>query len=105
MQFIDDAEFQIAIDDDNGARITSLKWRENEFAVPFRGQVHTSGWYSMAPWAGRIKEGLITNSAGQQIQLPATIDPPHALAWFWFDFIVARNRPRTLTFAPAVAIW
>ena len=60
MQFIDDAEFQIAIDDDNGARITSLKWRENEFAVPFRGQVHTSGWYSMAPWAGRIKEGLIT---------------------------------------------
>ena len=79
MQFIDDAEFQIAIDDDNGARITSLKWRENEFAVPFRGQVHTSGWYAMAPWAGRIKEGLITNSAGQQIQLPATIDPPHAL--------------------------
>ena len=82
MQFIDDAEFQIAIDDDNGARITSLKWRENEFAVPFRGQVHTSGWYSMAPWAGRIKEGLITNSAGQQIQLPATIDPPHALHGF-----------------------
>ena len=43
MQFIDDAEFQIAIDDDNGARITSLKWRDNEFAVPFRGQIHTSG--------------------------------------------------------------
>ena len=59
MQLIDDAEFQIAIDDDNGARITSLKWRENEFAVPFRGQVHTSGWYAMAPWAGRIKEALI----------------------------------------------
>jgi len=36
----------------------------------------------MAPWAGRIKEGLITNSAGQQIQLPATIDPPHALHGF-----------------------
>ena len=82
MPFIDDAEFQIAIDDDNGARITSLKWRENEFAVPFRGQVHTSGWYAMAPWAGRIKEGLITNSAGQQIQLPATIDPPHAIHGF-----------------------
>ena len=49
MEFIDDAEFQIAIDNDNGARITSLKWRDNEFAVPFRGQVHTSGWYAMAP--------------------------------------------------------
>ena len=59
MEFIDDAEFQIAIDNDNGARITSLKWRDNEFAVPFRGQVHTSGWYAMAPWAGRINEGLI----------------------------------------------
>ena len=35
MEFIDDAEFQIAIDNDNGARITSLKWRDNEFAVPF----------------------------------------------------------------------
>ena len=82
MQFIDDAEFQIAIDDDNGARIVSLKWRDNEFAVPFRGQVHTSGWYSMVPWAGRINEGLITNSKGESFQLPATIDPPHALHGF-----------------------
>ena len=62
MEFIDDAEFQIAIDNDNGARITSLKWRDNEFAVPFRGQVHTSGWYAMAPWAGRINEGLIKDA-------------------------------------------
>jgi len=82
MQFIDDAEFQIAIDDDNGGRIVSLKWRDNEFAVPFRGQVHTSGWYAMAPWAGRINEGLITNTKGESFQLPATIDPPHALHGF-----------------------
>lgn len=33
MQFIDDAEFQIAIDLDQGGRIASLKWREMEFAV------------------------------------------------------------------------
>ena len=46
MEFIDDAEFQIAIDNDNGARITSLKWRDNEFAVPFRGQVHTCLLYT-----------------------------------------------------------
>ena len=68
MEFIDDAEFQIAIDNDNGARITSLKWRDNEFAVPFRGQVHTSGWYAMAPWAGRINEGLIKDAQGQEFQ-------------------------------------
>jgi aldose 1-epimerase len=82
MEFIDDAEFQIAIDNDNGARISSLKWRDNEFAVPFRGQVHTSGWYAMAPWAGRINEGLIKDAQGQEFQLPATIDPPHALHGF-----------------------
>ena len=76
MQFIDDAEFQIAIDDDNGARITSLKWRENEFAVPFRGQVHTSGWYSMAPWAGRIKEGFLK----ARHHLYRRIVPAHLLA-------------------------
>jgi aldose 1-epimerase len=37
MQFIDDAEFQIAIDLDQGGRIASLKWRDVEFALPFRG--------------------------------------------------------------------
>ena len=105
MQFIDDAEFQIAIDDDNGARITSLKWRENEFAVPFRGQVHTSGWYAMAPWAGRIKEGLISNSAGQQIQLPATIDPPPCLAWVWTYLFLARNWSWSLTTSLAISLW
>ena len=36
MQFIDDAEFQIAIDLDQGARIASLKWRDMEFSVGFR---------------------------------------------------------------------
>ncbi len=49
MQYIDDAEFQIAIDLDNGARITSIKWRELEFAVPYRGSPLTSGWYPMGP--------------------------------------------------------
>ncbi len=41
MQFIDDAEFQVAIDLDGGGKITSLVWREMEFAVPFRGGVLT----------------------------------------------------------------
>jgi aldose 1-epimerase len=43
MQFIDDAEFQVAIDLDGGGRITSLQWREMEFAVPFRGSVLSNG--------------------------------------------------------------
>ena len=39
MQYIDDAEFQIAIDLDNGARITSITWRDMQFAVPYRGDL------------------------------------------------------------------
>ena len=58
MQFIDDAEFQVAIDLDGGGKITSVKWREMEFTVPFRGSVLSNGWYPMAPWAGRIRDGL-----------------------------------------------
>jgi aldose 1-epimerase len=84
MQFIDDAEFQIAIDLDQGGRIASLKWRDVEFALPFRGEVHTWGWYSMAPWAGRVRNGIIQNPEGGEFQLPVTIDPPHALHGFGF---------------------
>ncbi len=84
MQFIDDAEFQIAIDLDQGGRIASLKWRDMEFALPFRGESHTWGWYAMAPWAGRVRNGIIRNPAGKEFQLPTTIDPPHALHGFGF---------------------
>ena len=82
MQFIDDAEFQVAIDLDAGGRIASLKWKELEFTVPFRGQVHTYGLYAMAPWAGRIKDGLIKSASGVEFQLPTQIDPPNALHGF-----------------------
>ena len=82
MQFIDDAEFQLAIDLDAGARIASLKWKDLEFTVPFRGQVHTYGWYAMVPWAGRIKDGLITSPTAGEFQLPTFLDPPNALHGF-----------------------
>ena len=84
MQYIDDAEFQIAIDLDQGGRIASLRWRDMEFATPFRGEIQTWGWYAMAPWAGRIRDGIIRNSSDKEFQLPTTIDPPHALHGFGF---------------------
>jgi len=52
MQYIDDAEFQIVIDLDNGARITSITWRDMQFAVPYRGDPLTHAWYPMGPCAG-----------------------------------------------------
>ena len=79
MQFIDDAEFQVAIDLDAGGRIASLKWKDLEFTVPFRGGVANYGWYAMAPWAGRIKDGIIKSPSGEAFQLPTQLDPPNAL--------------------------
>ncbi len=82
MQFIDDAEFQISIDLDQGARISSIIWRDLQFTLPFRGENLTYGWYAMAPWAGRIRDGIIKNPAGKEFQLPTTYDPPHAIHGF-----------------------
>ena len=84
MQYIDDAEFQIAIDLDNGARISSITWRDLQFTVPYRGTPLHSGWYSMGPWAGRVRDGIIRGSDGEEFQLPTNIVPPHAMHGFGF---------------------
>ena len=84
MQFIDDAEFQINIDLDNGARISSLLWRDMQITVPFRGSVLNYGWYALGPWAGRVRDGLIKDSSGKVFELPTNIDPPHAIHGFGF---------------------
>ncbi len=84
MQFIDDADFQIRIDDDQGANIASVMWREMEFALPFRGSPLNHGWYSLAPWAGRIPDGQIQSPDGKVHQLPTNVAPPHAIHGFGF---------------------
>ena len=84
MQYIDDAEFQIAIDLDNGARISSIAWRDLQFTIPYRGTPLHSGWYSMGPWAGRIRDGIIRGADGEEFQLPTNIVPPHAMHGFGF---------------------
>ena len=85
MQFIDDAEFQINIDLDQGARISSLIWRDMQFAVPFRGSPLSYGWYAMAPWAGRILDGKLRASDGSTLQLATDVLPPHAIHGLAFD--------------------
>ena len=72
-------QISIAIDLDQGARLASVQWRDMQFAVPFRGQDLTWGWFSMVPFAGRIKDGIIKDTKGNKHQLPNNFDPPHAL--------------------------
>lgn len=82
MQYIEDGEISIAIDLDQGARISSLLFREHELTVPFRGGLTNWGCFSMAPWAGRIRDGIVIDGAGNEFQLPVNLDPPHALHGF-----------------------
>jgi aldose 1-epimerase len=39
----------------------------------------TWGWFAMAPFAGRIKNGVVRDLKGNEYQLPTNFDPPHAL--------------------------
>jgi aldose 1-epimerase len=79
---LDSGELSVEIDVDQGARISSIRFRDIECAVPFRGQTLTWGWYAMAPWAGRIRDGLIRGADGCDIQLPINFTPPHAIHGF-----------------------
>jgi len=50
-----------------------------QFVVPFRGQGVTWGWFAMAPFAGRIKNGVVRDLKGVEYQLPTNFELPHAL--------------------------
>ena len=79
---IDGDQISIGIDLDQGARLASVQWRDMQLVVPFRGQDLTWGWFSMSPFAGRIKDGVIKDAKGNKYQLPTNFDPPHALLGF-----------------------
>jgi aldose 1-epimerase len=76
---IDNDEISVAIDIDQGARISSLIYRGYECVVPFRGQLLTWGWYAMGPWAGRIRDGVISDKSGKRYQVPTNLIPPNAI--------------------------
>ncbi|MCX6454588.1 MAG: galactose mutarotase, partial [Actinobacteria bacterium] len=78
MQHIDGSEISVGIDLDQGARIASLQWRDLQFVVPFRGTPLSWGWYSMSPWAGRVRDGLMKDASGVEHTLPTNWLPPHA---------------------------
>ncbi len=81
---IDGDQISIAIDLDQGARLASLQWRDMQFVTPFNGDIRGWGWYAMAPWAGRIKDGLVKDSKGMSYQLPTAYDHPNAIDGYGF---------------------
>ena len=81
---IDGDQISIAIDLDQGARLASLQWRDMQFVTPFNGDIKGWGWYAMAPWAGRVKDGVVKDSKGKSFQLPTTYDHPNAIHGYGF---------------------
>ena len=79
LHYLENNELSVTIDIDQGARISSINFRGYELAVPFRGETLTWGWYAMAPWAGRIRDGIISSKSGEEFQLPTNFTPPHAI--------------------------
>jgi aldose 1-epimerase len=74
---IDGQEISIAIDLDQGGRLVSL-----QCVLPHRGTAINWGWYSMAPWAGRIDNGILIDKDGNHHLLPTDVAPPHAIHGF-----------------------
>ena len=82
MIHIDGDEISISIDLDQGARLASVQWQDLEFCVPDRGSTINWGWYAMAPWAGRVRDGALKDKNGNYYALPTNFTPPHAIHGF-----------------------
>lgn len=78
------SDVSATIDLVNGGRLSSVKWRDLELAVPSRPGPLSWGWYSMAPWAGRIGHGKLDTPHGTE-ELPTDLLPPHAIHGLLFD--------------------
>ncbi len=78
MQRIIGEHITVEVDLPRGGRISSIKWHGYEFALGYRENPMNWGWFAMAPWAGRIKKGLVKDGNGIEFILPTQWDPPHA---------------------------
>lgn len=79
-------DIAVTVDDEQGARLASLRVGDAELLVtrpePSNGAADPLGWgcYAMAPFAGRIRDGVLRWN-GEDHQLPTNrlSDDPHAI--------------------------
>lgn len=72
------------IDVEEAGRLSSVKWRDLEVVVGRQPNPLAWGWYSMAPWAGRVAQGRLDTPHGIEY-LPTNLLPPHAIHGLLFD--------------------
>jgi len=68
----------VTVDPRDGARITSLIVDGHELLHPGSGGGWTYGSFVMAPWAGRIRDGLVVHD-GRALRFPRDPDDGHGL--------------------------
>ena len=73
MQYIDGAEISLAIDLDQGARISSLQWRDLQVVLPFRGAADSWGLFAKVPMGGHALSWEETGVGRSRLLLP----PPY----------------------------
>ncbi len=81
---VSSGDLSVTIDLQNGGRLSSVLWKDLEFAVEKKPTTLHWGWYAMAPWAGRIRNGLLQTPSGP-VQLSQELMPPHAIHGLLFD--------------------
>ena len=78
------SDVSVTIDMANGGRLSSVQWRDLELTVVQRAGPLSWGWYAMAPWAGRVRDGILNTPHGAE-HLPTKLMPPHAIHGLLFD--------------------
>lgn len=59
----------LEVDPADGGRIISCTWQNLQLVAERREGVDAWGWFAMAPWAGRVRDGVLTTTQGD-VALP-----------------------------------
>lgn len=85
---------ELTVDTQHGGRVSSLRIYGLEILVTEAEAASDWGFYPMAPWAGRVREGSF-DWAGSPKKLPINA-PPHALHGTVFDAEWTQTGPNSL---------
>lgn len=69
----------LELDPDDGARIISCTWQNLQLVAERREGTFAWGWFAMAPWAGRVRDGILQTPQGD-VHLPR--DGAHSMHGF-----------------------
>jgi len=89
---------EVVIDAEHGARLSSVRFGGTELLVQRTdGDSFSWGCYPMAPWAGRIRNGIFEHQ-GSSVQLPIN-SAPHAIHGLVHDAVwqVVNTSPTSAT--------